>query len=237
MTNIKEQFSALPKWQIYTLIILIGLFIPGLIWLQLVSPLKQEVDRKKSELKNLESEVMNLQRSVDRKNIEKLKSDLQQFDSLLSQKRIELESIVGELPSSNQLSKVIRNIGVVGKKSGITLNILQISQPQKAYFQVENTATGEKLVKEIPPPEQQQQPQGQQKAQNQPQAPPPNVVTLLRSEVRMNIQGRYDNVNRFLKLMKDEGVVSYPASLTLSPDGADIIRGEMVIYLIFKEGG
>lgn len=235
MASLKEQFSALPKWQIYLLLFLVGGFLSGLVWLQLVSPIRQEISKKNAELQALESEVNNLRKSTDRKNIEKLKADLQELDSLLSQKRIELESVVGELPASNQLSRVIRNIGVIGRKSGVTLNIIQISQPQKAYFQVERSESGERIVKEVAPPEQQQS-QGQQ-GQANPQPPPANVVTLFRSEVRMNIQGKYDSINRFLDLMKAEGVVSYPASLTLAPDTPNTVRGELVVYLIFKEGG
>ncbi|MDW8237903.1 MAG: hypothetical protein RMJ32_05815, partial [Aquificaceae bacterium] len=107
MKNLKEQFSALPKWQIYALLLSVGAFLSGLVWFQLVNPVRQEISKKNAELQALESEVNNLRKSTDKKNIEKLKADLQQFDSLLSQKRIELESVVGELPTSNQLSRVI----------------------------------------------------------------------------------------------------------------------------------
>ncbi|MDW8295186.1 MAG: hypothetical protein RMK21_07560, partial [Aquificaceae bacterium] len=95
-----------------------------------------------------------------------------------------------------------------------------------------------KVVKEAQPQQQPQQAQqqAQQKAQQaQPQPPPQQGVSLLRSELKLSLVGSYTSTQDFIKNLRREGIVSYPTSMSLMPDG-NRLKVEMTIYLLMKGG-
>jgi hypothetical protein len=146
--------------------------------------------------------------------------------------------MVGEIPTEKDAAKIIRNIGNIATKSGVVILNLQVSSPQKVNYELIQEGD-KKIVKEV-----QQQQQGQQQAQQQKtqqqqkQAQQqPKGVSFLRSELKITLSGPYGSVRKFLERLAKEGVISYPSSITLTPEGANKVRAEVVLFLIMKEEG
>ncbi|MCY0866516.1 MAG: hypothetical protein AB1353_08785 [Aquificota bacterium] len=238
MENIKAQFKNLPPWQKYFLVLGLPILLIFYIWFILISPALEETNRLRLEKDRVEKEIETIKGSMKPTILNNLKKEKERLELEYAQKYAELTSMVGEIPTEKDAAKIIRNIGNIATKSGVVILNLQVSSPQKVNYELIQEGD-KKIVKEV-----QQQQQGQQQAQQQKtqqqqkQAQQqPKGVSFLRSELKITLSGPYGSVRKFLERLAKEGVISYPSSITLTPEGANKVRAEVVLFLIMKEEG
>ncbi|MFN3471739.1 MAG: hypothetical protein ACK4ZR_03950 [Aquificaceae bacterium] len=227
MENIKAQFKNLPPWQKYVLVLGLPILSLLYIWFILVSPALEEINKLKLEKEQVEKEIQNIRNSLRPAILNSLREEKEKLELEYTQKYAELINIVGEIPTEKDAAKAIRNIGIIAAKSGVVILNLQLSSPQKVSYELVQEGD-KKFAKEI----QQQQEQPQTKQQQGQQG-----VSFLRSELRLVLSGPYESVRRFLERLEREGVISYPSSLSLTPEDKNRVRAEVVLFLIMKEEG
>lgn len=243
MENIKAQFKNLPTWQKYILVLGLPALLSFYIWFMLISPLSEEIDKLKLEKERVEKEIESIKVSLRPALLNSLRKEKERLEQEYEQKYAELTSMVGEIPTEKDSAMVIRNVGSIAMKSGVVLLNLQVSSPQKVIYELVQEGE-EKLVKEVQQQQQQQQqrtqqqqPQQRQQTQQQAQQQQQKGVSFLRSELKLTLSGPYTAVRRFLENLAKEGVISYPSSLTLTPEGGNKVKAEVVLFLIMKEEG
>jgi len=251
MENIKAQFKNLPPWQKYFLVLGLQILLSLYIWFILISPVLEETNKLKLEKEQVEKEIENIRNSIRPAILNGLRKEKERLEAEYAQKYAELTSMVGEIPTEKDAAKIIRNIGSIATKSGVVILNLQVSSPQKVSYELVQQGD-KKLVKEI-----QQQQQGQQQTQQQTQQQQqqmqqqqrqsqqqkqtqqkqPQGVSFLRSELKLTLSGPYGSVRKFLERLEKEGIISYPSSLALTPEGKNKVKAEVVLFLIMKEEG
>lgn len=243
MEKLISQLKTLPQWQ--RLLILVAIPIASIVyaWSMLISPVKEEINNTKAEIEKVKTEINNIKASLNPSIIENLKKEEAALRAELSLKEEELKRLVGELPEEGEISTLLRNIGQVAQKSGLSILNMQVSPPQQAtYVLVEEIDrkredVKRKVVKEAQQePQQQQQQQQQKNTQQAQQAAPLQSASFMRSELKLTLLGSYGSIKNFIGNLKKEGVISYPASMSLTPQG-DKIRVEIIIYLLMKAKG
>ncbi|MCS6998863.1 MAG: hypothetical protein NZL86_05660 [Aquificaceae bacterium] len=237
MEKIIAQFKALPQWQRLFLLVIVPLALSVYAWFMLISPAKEEVNKLKVEIETRRAEIKGIRASMNPALIENLKKEKSKLEEELRLKEEERERLVGELPKEGDIGLLLKNIGQVARKSGVVILGMQVSTPQQATYVLLEEGN-RKVVNEAQPQQQPQQAQqqAQQKAQQaQPQPPPQQGVSLLRSELKLSLVGSYTSTQDFIKNLRREGIVSYPTSMSLMPDG-NRLKVEMTIYLLMKGG-
>ncbi|WPM32741.1 hypothetical protein IAE16_03445 [Hydrogenobacter sp. T-2] len=231
MQKLIEQFKALPPWQKYVLLLGLPSVLIVYTWLMLISPAMDEVSKLRVEADNAKADIQRIRASLNPAVLENLRKEEKALKEEYLRKQAELVSLVGEIPTEKDVGKVIANIGRIAKRSKVTILNMQVSGAQRVSYTV--VQEGErKVVKEL---QQQQQQAQQQPGQQAQQKQPKESITLLRTEVRITLLGDYNSVRAFLDNMRREGIVSYPASLSLNAEG-NKLRAELVINILMKEG-
>ncbi len=237
MERLLAQLKALPPWQRHVLLLGIPIALILYLWFMLISPAGEEVDRLRGDVNREKTEVERLRASIKPSVLENLRKEEEKLNEEYSRKYTELTALVGEIPTQKDISLVLRSIGKVARSSGVKLLGMQIGTPQQASYQLAEEG-GKKLIKEITVQQGQQggQQQTQQQTKQQPkQAQQQEGVKFLRSELKLSFSGNYKQVSNFINTLKKEGVISYPVSMSLTNEGKEL-KGELVIYLIMKEG-
>ncbi|MEN3028038.1 MAG: hypothetical protein ABDH29_02205 [Aquificaceae bacterium] len=230
MEKIIAQFKALPQWQRLILLVVVPLAFSAYAWLMLISPAREEVNRLKGEIETRRGEIKKIRASMDPTLIGNLKKEKAKLEEELRLKEEELKKLVGEIPEEGDIGLLLKNIGQLARKSGVIILGMQVSTPQQSTYVLLEEG-GRKMVKEAQPQQQPQQAQQQAKTQPSPQ----QGVSLLRSELKLSLSGSYTSTQDFIKNLRREGIVSYPTSLSLTPEG-NRLRVEMTIYLLMKGG-
>lgn len=236
MENIKAQFKNLPPWQKYFLVLGLPILLSLYIWFILISPVLEETNKLKLEKEQVEKEIENIRNSIRPAILNGLRKEKERLEAEYAQKYAELTSMVGEIPTEKDAAKIIRNIGSIATKSGVVILNLQVSSPQKVSYELVQQGD-KKLVKEIQQQQQMQQQQRQSQQQKQTQQKQPQGVSFLRSELKLTLSGPYGSVRKFLERLEKEGIISYPSSLALTPEGKNKVKAEVVLFLIMKEEG
>ncbi len=235
MEKLIAQFRELPPWQRYAILILIPLVLVLYIWFMMITPVLDEKSKLETDVKNARADINRTRASMDPKIMENLRRQEEELRSQYSKSYAELTSLVGEIPTEKDMGLVLRSIGNIAKRSGVLILGMQVSNPEKVeYYLVQDGS--KKLVKEVQKPKEGQQAQ-QQPAQQQPAKKPeqkPESVALLRSELRLSLIGDYRSVRSFLEGLKQEGVISYPSTLSINTEG-NRVKADISLYLLIKE--
>lgn len=240
MEKIIAQFRTLPQWQRLFLLAAIPLALSVSIWFMLISPAREEIKKLTGEIETRKTEIKNIRASMNPALIENLKKEEANLRAELQLKEEEQRRLVGEIPEEGEIGLLLRNIGQIAKKSGVVLLSMQISTPQSATYVLVEEGGRKKVIEAQPQQQAQQQPQ---QAQQQPQQKPqqaqpqssPQGVSFLRSELKISFLGSYSSVRDFINNLRREGIISYPTSLSITPDG-NRVKAEITIQLLMKGG-
>jgi Tfp pilus assembly protein PilO len=224
-----QKINELPQWQ--RVFVFVGLPIALVVFLYflLLQPAKEEMGKLKDQKEKTQSEIENLQRSTNSRFLENLKKKEEETRRLLEEKEKELSAMVGTIPTKKDVSVVLKNIGLLAKRSGLTITNVQI-QPGQETLYVLQSAGNEKFVKELQPqPQQAQQQQKKQQQQKQ------EGVKYIKQSIKVSFTGTYPAVERFMEGMSKGGVISYPSNIQISQTEAEKLRGELDVFVLIKE--
>jgi hypothetical protein len=244
MEKLKAQWSALPQWQKLFILLILPIVIIGYVYATLITPLKEELEKSRKEKEEIDRRIAELKRLTDPQALEPLRRQRDDLKAQLEVKKQELEVVVGDLPSTNDVSTVYKKLGALARKSGVILLSVNLANPNEVNYTLEKTPEGRavvKIVKEQPQQQgqqqQQQKPQqqkSQQKAQEQKQQTS-NVVKHPTAELKISFVGSYANVVNFLKSLEKGGFVSYPSTFKVDKSEKDMLKGDLTILVIMKE--
>jgi len=224
-----QKINELPQWQ--RVFVLVGLPIALVVFLYflLLQPAKEEMGKLKDQKEKTQWEIENLQRSTNPRFLENLKKKEEETRRLLEEKEKELSAMVGTIPTKKDVSVVLKNIGLLAKRSGLTITNVQI-QPGQETLYVLQSAGDEKFVKELQPqPQQAQQQQKKQQQQKQ------EGVKYIKQSIKVSFTGTYPAVEKFMEGMSKGGVISYPSSIQISQAEPGKLRGELDVFVLIKE--
>ncbi|MFN3813421.1 MAG: hypothetical protein ACK4SM_02205 [Aquificaceae bacterium] len=221
-----EVLYRLPYWQRIVILLVFPLAIMGYIWFLFLSPTMEEVKKLTDEKSRVQADVQSIQRSMNPRIIEGLKSKEEETKKLLEEKERELTAIVGNIPREKDIGVVLKQVGVLVRKSGLVIINLRMEPQQEMMYTLE-TSGSERFVKEV------------QKQQQQPnKGPQVEGIEYLRSELRISLLGRYENFKKFIEHMAEGGFVSYPSSISFTQAEGGKLKGDMSLYLLLsKEEG
>jgi vacuolar-type H+-ATPase subunit I/STV1 len=243
MEKLKAQWSALPQWQKLLILLILPIAIIGYTYAMLITPLREELEKNKKEKEALATRIAELKRLTDPKALEPLRKQRDDLKAQLEVKKQELELLVGEIPSTKDVSSVYKKLGAIASKSGVRILSINLAKPNEVNYTLEKTPEGRalvKIVKEQPQQQGQQQQQksqqqkSQQKAQEQKQQTS-NVVKHPTAELKISFVGSYANVVNFLKSLEKEGFVSYPSAFKVDRFEKGMLKGDLTILIIMKE--
>jgi Tfp pilus assembly protein PilO len=243
MEKLKAQWSALPQWQKLFILLILPIVIIGYIYAMLITPLREDLEKSRKEKEELTRRIAELKRLTDPKALEPLRKQRDDLKAQLEVKKQELELLVGEIPSTNDVSSVYKKLGVIASKSGVRILSINLAKPNEVGYTLEKTPEGKavvKIVKEQPQQQGQQQQQksqqqkSQQKAQEQKQQTS-NVVKHPTAELKISFVGSYANVVNFLKSLEKGGFVSYPSAFKVERVEKGMLKGDLTILVIMKE--
>lgn len=243
MEKLKAQWSALPQWQKLFILLILPIVIIGYIYAMLITPLREDLEKSRKEKEELTRRIAELKRLTDPKALEPLRKQRDDLKAQLEVKKQELELLVGEIPSTEDVSSVYKKLGAIASKSGVRILSINLAKPNEVNYTLEKTPEGRavvKIVKEQPQQQGQQQQQksqqqkSQQKAQEQKQQTS-NVVKHPTAELKISFVGSYANVVNFLKSLEKGGFVSYPSAFKVERVEKGMLKGDLTILVIMKE--
>jgi len=237
MEKLKAQWSALPQWQKLFILLILPIVIIGYIYAMLITPLREDLEKSRKEKEELDRRIAELKRLTDPKALEPLRKQRDDLKAQLEVKKQELELLVGEIPSTEDVSSVYKKLGAIASKSGVRILSINLAKPNEVNYTLEKTPEGKavvKIVKEQPQQQGQQQQKSQQKAQEQKQQTS-NVVKHPTAELKISFVGSYANVVNFLKSLEKGGFVSYPSAFKVERVEKGMLKGDLTILVIMKE--
>ena len=237
MEKLKAQWSALPQWQKLFILLILPIVITGYIYAMLITPLREDLEKSRKEKEELTRRIAELKSLTDPQALEPFRKQRDDLKAQLEVKKQELELLVGEIPSTNDVSSVYKKLGAIASKSGVRILSINLAKPNEVNYALEKTPEGRavvKIVKEQPQQQGQQQQKSQQKAQEQKQQTS-NVVKHPTAELKISFVGSYANVVNFLKSLEKGGFVSYPSAFKVERVEKGMLKGDLTILVIMKE--
>ncbi|MCS7285161.1 MAG: hypothetical protein NZ527_05525 [Hydrogenobacter thermophilus] len=224
-----ETLNKLPAWQRYTLVLGLPAILMVYAYFFFVSPLREEVSKLRGEREKTQQEIQTIQRSMNPKILENLRKKEEETKKLVEEKERELETIVGSIPTEKDASFILRDIGLLAKRSGLVITNLQIGSKQETAYVLEPVGD-QRLVRELQPKPQQEQAKGkkQEKAKEE-------GVKYIKADVKITLLGTYPAFEKFMEGLSKGGITSYPSSLQISQAEQGRLRGELNIFVLVKK--
>ena len=239
MEKLKAKWESPPKWQKTMILFLLPIAIMAYFYMMIISPMQEELKKAKKEKEQILIDIENQRRLTNPKVLDPLKKKKEELEAELIQKRLELERVVGDLPSERDMGAIYRKLGLIAKRHGVSILSVSLAKPTETAYDIEKLQDGTVIVKVVGADQQQQsQPTGQPQQQSQPQqqqAGPSTAVKHPTAELRLSFVGSYSQIINFLRSLEQEGIVSYPSSLRIDGSEANRLRGELSIFVVMKE--
>ncbi len=229
MEKLKAQWSALPQWQKLFILLILPIVIIGYIYAMLITPLREELEKIRKEKEELDRRIAELKSLTDPQALEPLRKQRDDLKAQLEVKKQELELLVGEIPSTKDVSSVYKKLGAIARKSGVRILSVNLAKPNEVGYTLEKTPEGKAVVKIV---KEQTQQQGQQEQKPQ---QPSDVVKHPTAELKISFVGSYANVVNFLKSLEKGSFVSYPSTFKVERVEKDMLKGDLTILVIMKE--
>jgi len=229
MEKLKAQWSALPQWQKLIILLVLPIAIIGYTYVMFINPSIENLEKSRKEKEELTRSIEELKRLTDPKALEPLRKQRDDLKAQLEVKKQELELVVGEIPSTKDVSSVYKKLGAIASKSGVKILSINLAQPNEVNYALEKTPEGKAVVKIV---KDQPQRQGQQQQKSQ---QPSDVVKHPTAELKISFVGSYANVVNFLKSLEKGGFVSYPSTFKVERVEKDMLKGDLTILVIMKE--
>jgi len=197
-----------------------------------IQPDKEELDRLTRERDQLQREITRYKRLIRPQALKPLEEQLAKLKEEEKIKREELEKVVGEIPTQQEIEKVFGRINNIALSKEVVITRIALASPKTQNLQLVEK-DGKKFVKVVATQQQQKQRRGRRKAQTQAKSA---GVPLLTMEVSMNLEGETENIYAFLKEMHRRGFLSYPKSVSIKPIGKNgIVSASVVIDVILQK--
>ncbi len=229
MEKLKAQWSALPQWQKLFILLILPIAIIGYTYVMFINPLIEDLEKIRKEKEELDRRIAELRRLTDPQALEPLRKQRDDLKAQLEVKKQELELVVGELPSTDDVSSVYKKLGAIASKSGVRILSISLAKPNEVGYTLEKTPEGKAVVRIV---KEQTQQQGQQEQKPQ---QPSDVVKHPTAELKISFMGSYTNVVNFLKALEKGGFVSYPSAFKVERVEKDMLKGDLTILVIMKE--
>jgi Tfp pilus assembly protein PilO len=229
MEKLKAQWSALPQWQKLFILLILPIVIIGYTYAMLITPLREELEKNRKEKEELTTRITELKRLTDPKALEPLRKQRDDLTTQLEVKKQELELVVGEIPSTEDVGTIYKKLGAIASKSGVRLLSVSLAKPNEVGYTLEKTPEGRAVVKIVREQTQQQRVQEQKKQQ------PSDVVKHPTAELKISFVGSYANIVNFLKSLEKGGFVSYPSAFKVDRFEKGMLKGDLTILIIMKE--
>lgn len=224
-----QKINELPQRQKVLLLVGMPTILIVFLYLIFLQAARDEVRTLKDQKERTQAEIENLQRSTNPKLLENLRKKEEETRKLVEEKEKELFAIVGTIPTKKDVSTILKSIGLLAKRSGLTITNVQIQPGQETLYVLQSVGN-EKFVKELQPqPQQVQQQQKEQQQQKQ------EGVKYIKQNIKVSFTGTYPAVEKFMDGMSKGGVMSYPSSIQISQAEAGKLRGELEIFVLMKE--
>lgn len=224
-----QKINELPQRQKVLLLVGMPTILIVFLYLIFLQAARDEVRTLKDQKEKTQAEIENLQRSTNPKLLENLRKKEEETRKLVEEKEKELFAIVGTIPTKKDVSTILKSIGLLAKRSGLTITNVQIQPGQETLYVLQSVGN-EKFVKELQPqPQQVQQQQKEQQQQKQ------EGVKYIKQNIKVSFTGTYPAVEKFMDGMSKGGVMSYPSSIQISQAEAGKLRGELEIFVLMKE--
>ena len=236
MASFKEQWEAAPLWQRVIVVLILPTVLVGAIWFYVIKPDMETRDRLVSQREQLKQEIAKYRRLIRPQVIENLKKQLEELKKKEEEKRKELEKMVGDIPTQEEIEKVFGEINSIALSNDLVITRIAISQPRVKNFQLMEK-DGKKMVKLVAAQSEQRR-RGRRtarrgKKQQQPQAAGVPVTTM---EVAMSLEGTTRSVYGFLRKIYEKGLVSYPKSVKIKPlRDRGLVSADVVIDVILQK--
>ncbi len=238
MERLKAQWSVLPSWQKTVVLAVVPVILMGVIWYYLIGPTKQEIESLKSQESQLKAEIEKLKKLADPKALEPLKMRIVTLKKVEEDLLKELEKEVGKIPTEEDLDEVLRSVYRISKVSKVALMDAKFDKPAKVIYEI-RTVEGKKVISEKKQTARGsaqprgRQPRGRKPPAQQPQPAP--AVEFYKAELKLSIRGKTNNIFRFMKLLEEKGMPSYPVSIALKPEKENILKADIVLVLILQK--
>ncbi len=229
MEKLKAQWSALPQWQKLFILLILPIVIIGYIYAMLITPLREDLEKSRKEKEELDRRIAELKRLTDPTALEPLRKQRDDLKAQLEVKKQELELLVGDIPSTKDVSSVYKKLGAIASKSGVRILSINLAEPIEVGYTLEKTPEGRTVVKIV-----KGQPQQQGKQEQKPQQLS-DVVKHPTAELKISFVGSYANVVNFLKSLERGGFVSYPSTFKVERVEKGMLKGDLTILVIMKE--
>jgi len=151
--------------------------------------------------------------------------------------RLELEKVVGKIPSKDEIERILGEINFMAGIRNLVITRIAVSKPRVTNLIL--VEAGDKKLVQVAVQKNRNVQQGSRKQANQKQASPPsysgNGVPLTMMEVQMTLEGKTSDLYGFLESLQRKGLVSYPKSVRVSPiKDANIVSAHVVIDIILQ---
>ncbi len=217
-----DQIRNAPAWQRLAILVAIPILLILYFWTMLLSPALDEKSKLERDVENTRAELERLRLSISPRILEDLKKQRDMLKEEYSQKYTELTSFVGEIPTEKDVGKILKNIGALAQKNRVVIVAMQVSNPQKVQYYLDEQRKVVKEIKEVQPS------QAQEKQQTL------EGASFKRTEARLILLGNYSTIKGFLSDLRQRGIISYPVEIDLSNEGKKV-RASLTLHLLLRE--
>lgn len=229
-----DQIKNAPAWQRLAILVAIPILLILYFWTMLLSPALDEKSKLERDVENTKAELERLRLSISPRILENLREQRDKLKEEYSQKYTELTSLVGEIPTEKDVGKILKNIGALAQKNRVVVVNMQVSNPQKVQYYLDEQ---KKLVKEMKTPQQREQTKEEQAKQLQKEQEKQQTlegVSFIRTEAKLTLLGNYSAIKGFLNDLRQRGIISYPVEIDLSNEGKKV-RANLTLHLLLRE--
>jgi hypothetical protein len=110
----------------------------------LITPLREDLEKSRKEKEELTTRIAELKRLTDPKALEPFRKQRDDLKAQLEVKKQELELVVGEIPSTKDVSSVYKKLGAIASKSGVRILSINLAKPNEVGYTLEKTQKEER---------------------------------------------------------------------------------------------
>lgn len=230
MSGLKEQWGAAPLWQRVLIVLILPMVIIGAVWFYVIKPDMETRNRLLSQRTQLKQDIERYKKMIKPKVLDTLRKQLEELNKEEERKRMELEKIVGEIPTYEEIERVFGEINSIALSKNLIITKLSLSQPKTQNLQLVEKE-GKKLVKVVTQAQPQRGQRGRRTPSKRQQVQGVPVTTM---EMSMSLEGRAQDVYEFLEAIHTRGFVSYPKSVRIKPAKEGTVGADVVIDVILQ---
>lgn len=214
MNRLLETFKNLPPWQRYALLLALPALIMFFLWMNYVSPARNELEKNKRELQKVKSDIEMLRRTLDPAFLARLKDEERKTEEEYELKKQEFEKAVGGILRPGKEGEILTVIRRSALKSGVSVVNVTFGERKKTEYLL--TKEGKIVEKEIKTEQQEQQAQQNQQAAQAKQAQQEKGIELIKNSVDIVVIGTRDSIINFVKELGKNMPASFPSYISVT---------------------